>query len=51
MITSLGEGIPKVIVKAGLFDSIPEPVKEVFEEERRPWMRIVKAVDEGSGKL
>jgi hypothetical protein len=35
-----------VFVKAGLFDDIPKPLKEVFEESRRPWMKIVQVGDE-----
>lgn len=36
-----------MIVKAGLFvdHGIPAPVKEVFEEERRPWFKVVGAAE------
>jgi hypothetical protein len=43
--------MPKVIVKAGLFDTIPKPFKEVFKEERKPWMRIIGSGEEESQKL
>ena len=33
----------QIIVKAGLFDDIPAPAMQGFEEKRKPWMKVVKA--------
>lgn len=40
---SLVPGFPKIILKAGLFDQLPEPGHSVFEEDRPAWMKVVNA--------
>lgn len=43
VVTLLSPESPKVIVKGGLFDRIPEPTFESFAEDKPSWMNVAKA--------
>jgi hypothetical protein len=36
----LGDDWPKIILKSGLFDTIPPPVKKSFEQDEPKWVKI-----------
>lgn len=43
VVTALAEGIPKIIVKGGMFvdeTKVKEPIKEVFEHEKPDWVKF-----------
>ncbi|KAF2678570.1 hypothetical protein K458DRAFT_423018 [Lentithecium fluviatile CBS 122367] len=39
----MGPEVPKIILKAGLFDNNPAPGHAVFEEDRPEWLSITRA--------
>ncbi|KAJ4290415.1 hypothetical protein N0V90_010631 [Kalmusia sp. IMI 367209] len=41
--SSMGPEAPKLILKGGLFDSIPAPAGESFPQDRPEWLNVSKA--------